>query len=66
MSRGHDLELGVGAKVFLHGGFQELGVPVGRSPLLRIIIFWGLYCGSFLEINLGENWMLVRSPCSTV
>ena len=28
-----------------YGGFPKLGVPFWKVPAIRIIVFWGLYCG---------------------
>ena len=46
----------------LYGGFPKLGVPFWGVPMIRTIVFWGLYCDPLLrdiemilDGNVGRN-----------
>ena len=44
--------------LWLYGGFPKLGVPLSGVPIIRIIVFWGLYWGTPI---LG-NYHIVLKP----
>ena len=37
--------------LLLHGGFPKLGVPSLGVPIIKIIVYWGLYWGPLILGN---------------